>query len=63
MSTNRDQRPRADVLRQAASSMGCSGPLDADTRALIAYRLRTESAEPGEMTDAEWAHTFWEGGL
>ena len=54
MSAHRDKRPRADVLRQAASSMGCSGPLDADARALIAHRLRTESAEPREMTAAEW---------
>ena len=35
--------------------MGCSGLLDADARALIAHRLRTESAEPREMTAAEWA--------
>ena len=34
--------------------MGCSGPLDADARALIAHRLRTESAEPREMTPSEW---------
>lgn len=54
MSAHRDHRPRADVLRQAASAMGCSGQMDADARTLIAHRLRTESAEPGEMTEAEW---------
>lgn len=54
MSAHGDHRPRADVLRQAASAMGCSGPLGADARAIIAHTLRTASAEPCEMTTAEW---------
>jgi hypothetical protein len=55
VSAHRDHRPRADVLRQAAAAAGCSGPaLDDTSRTLIAHTLRTTSAEPGEMTDAEW---------
>lgn len=51
-----DTRPRAEVLRQTAASMGCSGPvLDDVARAIIASTLRDGSAEPGEMTAAEWA--------
>lgn len=51
-----DARPRAEVLRQTAASMGCSGPvLDDAARAIIASTLRHGSAEPGEMTAAEWA--------